>query len=384
MLQAVMGVSDELDALEAMEDVINECVEQLAGRKPTAGFLFTSCMDAEFNRLLELVDTAFPGLQLIGCTTDGEISSQEGFAEDSVALLLLCSDSLSFAAAIAENFSASPVDSLQAAYADCCNRLDATPRCGFVLPDGLTTIGVALDEVLQEVGGMDFPFFGGTAGDHYLFKTTYQFCNGKVYTDAAAILLLGGKCDLRVSVENGWTPIGSYYPVDHYEKNTVHTIDGKTALEFYEEHLGQYQPALTHVPLALYEKEGGEFCLRDSLYVSKEDGSIQFVGNFFDKGIVRLTTVFRDDVISAADRANDSILQETGSCPELVLVFSCTTRRQILGSRTNDELRKLQNYGRVPFFGFYCYGEIAPFAIGEPTRFQNDSYVVVSLSEPDG
>jgi hypothetical protein len=53
--------------------------------------------------------------------------------------------------------------------------------------------------------------------------------------------------------------------------------------------------------------------------------------------------------------------------------------RHVLGTRTNDKFSILHDHPTIPYFGFYCYGEIAPLEIGQPTRFHNDTYVVVSL-----
>jgi len=46
-------------------------------------------IDHDFAVVLEQINAQWPGMELIGCTTDGEMSSHILFAEDSLALVLL-------------------------------------------------------------------------------------------------------------------------------------------------------------------------------------------------------------------------------------------------------------------------------------------------------
>lgn len=379
MLHTAISVSDELDPIEATAAVIKDCRKQMLSITPQVGVVITSCMDADFKKMLQAIVDAFPGVKLIGCTTDGEICRDQGFSEDSVALLLLASENMEFAVTVAEDISKFPEQSFSRAFQECSEQLSANPACGIVFPDGITTIGIGLESLIRKVCGDNFPIFGGAAGDHYLFKTTYQFYDTRVLTDAMPMLLFGGQVQVYICALNGWTPIGPYYPVDRSEKNRVYSIDGKSALDFYQEHLGLHAPIISHIPLAVYKGESEKYFLRDSLHVREDDGSIDFIGSFPLDARIRLTTVFREDVIHAADQVNTAILSESGSDPDLVFVFSCTTRRHILGSQTNSELRVLREHPGLSFFGFYCYGEYGPVTTGDILECLNDSYVAVAL-----
>ena len=169
MIQAIIGISDDIDIGIALEEVFEQCRKQLGSRKPQAGMFFTSCMDADFSEILDKIQREFPGLQLVGCTTDGEISRKTGCIEDSLALLLLASDTLEFAVAVATNLSENAPESYLAAFREACQKLGRKPACAFTFPDGLTTMGIAIDKAIRHAFGDSFPVFGGTAGDHYLF-----------------------------------------------------------------------------------------------------------------------------------------------------------------------------------------------------------------------
>lgn len=382
MIQAVIGISDDIDLGVSIEEVLEQCRQQLGTCRPQAGILFTSCMDADFSEILGRILRVFPGLQLVGCTTDGEITRETGFIEDSLALLLLSSDTLEFATAVATNLSRNAKESLQTAYQEACLCLHKKPACAFIFPDGLTTMGVALDQVFRHAFGDSIPVFGGSAGDHYLFTGCYQFHNDKVYSDAAPILLIAGNVKINSAIQTGPIPTGLYYTLGRHKNNIVHEIDGKSAVAFFREHLGEYRKEFSEFPLAVYENNEANYFLRDPVHLNEEDGSISFVGTFPDHCTIRLTLVSRDDVLGAAAQANLSILsKKNGSPPELLFIFPCTWVRHILGSKTNETFTMLhQAPGKIPFFGFYCYGEIAPFTIGTPSRFHNDTYVIVALN----
>lgn len=382
MIHAVTGSSDDIDISVSIEEVIRQCRQKLGTTQPRAGILFTSCMDADFKEILDRILREFRGLQLIGCTTDGEITRQTGFIEDSLSLLLLSSDTLEFATAVATDLSQDAKESLRGAYQDACRKLDMAPACAFIFPDGLTTVNIALDEAFIHAFGDALPVFGGTSGDHYLFTGCYQFHNGTVYSDAAPMLVIGGDVRITSAVRTGPLPTGNHFNIDRHEKNIVYAIDGKSAVEFFQEHLGEYREEFSEFPLAVYEKNQEDYYLRDPIHLNEEDGSIAFIGTFPAHCTIRLTLASRDDVLVAAELANLIVLNnDSGMIPELILLFPCTWVRHILGTKTDDTFKLLrQAPGAIPFFGFYCYGEIAPFALGTPSRFHNDSYVITALS----
>lgn len=383
MVTVAIGVSDDIDVLEATSSVIEECRSQLAGRKPQAGLLFTSLIDIDHTQLLGEIKNAFPNIELIGCTTDGEIVPGHGFIEDSIALLLFASESVQFAASIATDLSLSAEESFTCAYKKCRDRLESKPVFGITLPDGLTTIGIRLDAVIQSAMGKTFPVFGGTAGDSFKLTKTYQFYDDSVYTDSAPILIFAGDLTVDSKICSGVEPIGPYLSIDSAKDNTVFIIDGQRAADIYEDFLGDYieERQAIQFPLAVYEEGVPGFYLRDPLEIDKESGSINFIGTFPDACKAKFVAVDREDILQSAHDANNHIVAgSTTDMPELVLVFSCTSRKHTLGTKTKEEFKQLLSVQQqIPFFGFYCYGEIGPLNIGESTLFHNDTYVAVGI-----
>jgi hypothetical protein len=91
VFKVVVGHSNDPDSLTAIAEVLQECTRSLAGVIPQAGVLFTA-INFEHALILPEIQIAFPGIQIIGCTTNGEISSILEFQQDSLTLMLFASD----------------------------------------------------------------------------------------------------------------------------------------------------------------------------------------------------------------------------------------------------------------------------------------------------
>jgi hypothetical protein len=120
----------------------------------------------------------------------------------------------------------------------------------------------------------------------------------------------------------------------------VRAIDGQPATEFHQESLGNADIThLTEYPLAVMADEGRGYYLR------------------------------------APGRTD-----EAGGKPALALCISCAGRRQILGSRTKEEGRIVnERLGDVPAAGFYGYGEIARLAKDGISHYHNETFTTVLL-----
>lgn len=384
MLSIAVSSSDDIEISSALDHIISDCEKQLDGAEAKAGIIFTSLMDADFSKMLVKVNLAFPGIHLIGCTTDGEIVPGDGFIQDSVSLLLFAANDISFSSSIALDISKDPDGSIVSAFQKCESELGETPKLGIVLPDGLSTIGIPLQSAIQLGTGNRFPIFGGTAGDDFRFTGTYQFFGDSVYSDALPVLMIGGNLQVESQIRIGPKPIGKRYAITSFEDNIVYTIDDEPASAFYERKLGEWakEVEIAQFPLAIYAGGSNTYYLRDPLSIDQETGAVSFIGNFENNSWARLTVISKSDILQAADEANEYALKSNGKeGPDLILIFSCTSRKHTLGIKAHREFTRLMEDGRgIPFFGFYCYGEIGPFSKDQPTCFHNDTYITISLS----
>ena len=150
-------------------------------------------------------------------------------------------------------------------------------------------------------------------------------------------------------------------------------IDGRPALAFYERYVGPGKPPTAN-PLAVFEGPGSDrFYLRTPLTYDREHGSIAFFGAIPDGATVQLTMAGIDQIFEGAKASVADALARfpDGARPDGALLFSCATRKFLLGTRAGGDA--------VPVGGFYCLGEIAPLATPDLTRFHNATMVSVLL-----
>ncbi|SDB34381.1 Uncharacterized conserved protein, contains FIST_N domain [Desulfonatronum thiosulfatophilum] len=391
MITAI-GHSNNPVAAGAVEEVLAQCRDILRDRSPSLGILFTSNMDINFQAVLDRILNAWPDLPLVGCTTDGEISDILLCAEDSLCLLLIHTEKVSFSIGLGENLSRDPEAAVNAAWTEAARKIkkkvghnNFTPRLGLVLAEGLKTFGVSVDQALRRVIGENFPLFGGMAGDGYQFRRTFQFFNDRVATDALILVLISGPVRFSMGLFSGLRPIGKTYAITKHKDNIVWEIDGMPAAIFMEQFLGQrnYQE-LPQFPLAVLT-EDGDFFLRAPVFINKDD-SITFVGTFPENPRIRLTEFDREAFIQAAHQTTRECLEHfPGSSPNLALLMPCTSRRHILGSRAMEEhavlLQHRDRHPKMRMFGMYAYGELGPLQGTNTTFFHNDTFALLLLKE---
>ena len=379
MFKVAIAQSLELDSADAMKDVLKQCHEQLQDLIPQAGILFTG-IDHDFQLILDRINENYPGIELIGCTTDGEMSSVHGFSDDSVTMMLFCSDKLFFKAGAADGISKETANTIKKTVDSVKLDFDGDAVLCITTPSGLTASGDNIVEGFRRSLGENFPIFGGTAGDQWRIKTTYQFYHDNVFTDAAPFLLIAGPLSYSFGVETGWIPIGTKDTVTKSENNVVYTIGQRTVLEFYKYLFGEstmvddVQPG--EYPLAVFEEDQESFYLRASIDVNRDKGSMVYAGNVPQGSTVQITHSTRSKIVEATKiSVKSSLSDHPVNNPSAALCFSCASRKQILGTRVKDEYDAFKkDFPDVPVIGFYTYGEIGPLGRDKPARFHNNTF----------
>jgi hypothetical protein len=383
MLKVAIGHSDDVDSADAIEAVLEQCQDPLNGLSAQAGLLFAS-IDQDFQLILDKINEAYPGIELIGCSTDGEFSSVLGFAEDSIALTLFHSDECEWKAGVGHDISKDPLGSLEQAVKNVMAHLHQEAKLCIVTPESLTVSGDSIVEGLRRQLGDNFPIIGGTAGDQLRVKQTYQFYKDQVLSNAAPFLLFFGPLLLSFGVESGWKPIGKKGKVTQVKNNILYQIDEKPATEYYQHYLKiELSEIVPEYPLAVYVEETENFYLRNPTFFNPEDGSISFMGDVPQNATVQITHVERDGIIKATETSVSQAQKNyPGSKPALAICFSCAGRKLVLGTRAHEEFQLLQkNYSILKVAGFYAYGEIAPLLPNTPSRFHNETFISLLIGE---
>lgn len=376
------GHIEDLDSTDAIEEALEACVERLGDRTPRAGLLFAG-IDHDHQVLVDAVEARYPGLPLIGGTGHGELSS-EGFAEDSVALMLLHSERVEFGTGVGEGVRADPEGAARGAAAQAKKGLTQPVRLGLTTPEGLGLDVKAVIDTIHAELGPDVPVCGGLAGDQVRFEQTYQFCNGRVYSDAVPVLVMAGPLRVATGVASGWVPIGDEHRLTKTEGQTIFEIDGEPVREVWDRYFGSFDLRGSRNMFVLYP-DGSEGDASREFYVCaashfQEDGSMVTLNPVIQGARIRFADATRDQVLDAAGSSAESARARYEGTPDAAFVFSCAARHAWLGTQVGRELGLLKEHvgADVPTLGFYTYGEICPLR-GSATPYTHGSTFVTVL-----
>ncbi|WP_017296896.1 FIST signal transduction protein [Nodosilinea nodulosa] len=379
MLKVAVGHSNDPDSQEAIDEILDQCRAELGEHQPQAGILFAA-VDFDHKLILQQIDRAFPGLDLIGGTTDGELSSVLEFQQDSLTLMLFSSDDIEIRAGVGRQISRSPVDIAHQAVEAVQQQLTQPVQLCIAIPESLTTSMVSILRGIEAAIG-SIPVFGGATADQWQYKCTHQFFRTDVLSDAVPFLLFAGNLAFSYGVAGGWYPIGRRSQITRAEKNIIYEIDHKPALELYRHYFDGSDPGDIH-PLAVFPPGESRFFLRGALDYDAESGTITVSGDVPEEATVQFTDASMEDVVAASQQAfAEALNQYPGGHPDAALFFSCAWRRQILGTRANEEYQAITRSLKHALLscGFYTYGEIAPLRDDGKTFFHNTTFVTLLM-----
>lgn len=380
MFQVVVGHSDDPDSENAIAEVLQECSRSLAGAIPQAGILFSGT-DFDHVLILRRIQDAYPKIELIGGTTNGEMSSILEFQQDSVTLMLFATDEVEIRAGIGRGASKDPALAAQEAIAQA--KSASPPQLCLTFPESLTSNAILILEGLKQSLGDDVLIIGGMAADDYIFEKTYQFFQDEVLSDSIPVLLFSGKLLFSHGVANGWTPISQHSRVTKVNRNVVYEIDGERALDYYQHYLGveQFMANFAIHALAVFEDQDN-FYMRAPNGYDLESGSVTFFSDVPEQAVVQITDTTPENILSACETSlKNALTHYPGVEPAAALLISCACRRRILGTLAKDEYQLVKKHlpKAIPCCGFYSYGEIAPLVSGGETQFHNKTFITLLL-----
>jgi hypothetical protein len=383
MFFSVVAQSEDIDAQGVLDELLEQCNDQLGDRIPQAGILFCT-IDLGHDQLVQGIDDEWPGIALIGCTTDGEFSSQLGYREDSSTLVLFGSDSVEIRAGLGRDVSKDIEAACDQAVAMAITDIEKDPTLCITFPESLTTSGQKIVEALGQKLGSDVPVLGGTAGDGFQLTGTFQFCGREVCQDSVPVLIFSEPLVYSFAVSSGYKPMGEPGIVTRSDGPVLHEIDDRPAIEFYRQRLGEQASPGPESPLAIIDKQGEVEYLRASLGVVEENGAVNYLGDIPQGAMVQITVADRGTILGGCRTSVERAFSDYphGKEPATALFFSCAGRKILLGTHTREELGVVESIigSQVPICGFYSYGEISPLNIDDPiSKYHNETFISLIL-----
>lgn len=331
--------------------------------QPDIGLAIFYCSDQyDLEALGSELRRLFGSVNLIGCTTAGEISPL-GYLSGSLAGVSLASPELRVATSRLEgvrSFGLSDGEStaagLRVEIGRRGRRCSGANTFGFLLIDGLCNHEEAVISTLSRSLG-DIPLFGGSAGDGTRFERTLVFHEGAFHEDVAVFTLVQTAQPFTVFKTQHFESASEKIVVTEADpaRRIVTEINGEPAGREFARVVGLDVEELTPMIFATHPvvvRIGGDDYVR-SIQKVNADGSLSFFCAI-DEGVV-LTVARGVDLVASLERAFDEVRQKIGP-PALVLGCDCILRRleieqRELGPRVSEIMKENQ------VVGFCTYGE---------------------------
>ncbi len=235
-----LGQSCATDARDAVADFY-----EMVARPDMELVLFFCSAAYDLDVLAHEMNRRFTGVQVVGCTTAGEIGP-EGCRDNSIS-------GVSFAAGVVcavtgylpdlQNFEVMDADALAL---DMLQRLerrqpraDASNTFAFLLIDGLSVREESVTGALQHRLG-ERPLVGGSAGDGVRFGRTLVYADGAFRADSFVLVLISTSLPFRPFKLQHFVPTDERVVVTaaDAERRIIHEIDGRPAAAAYAKLMG--------------------------------------------------------------------------------------------------------------------------------------------------
>jgi len=392
MIKANTGTSNNKDPFKAGAEA---CKEAMSKVKNPNLVMVVATVDYDQKKMIEGVRSVCSDALLVGCSSAGEITAK-GPISKHVAVMTLSSDSIQFSTGIGKDANKDSyktgVESAKAVK----KNAKKSPSLFMMFLDGLAENGAGAVRGVQKVFGSNFPILGGSAGDDFHFKKTYEYYNDQVLTNSMIGIGFSGKFSFGVGVRHGWEPIGLPMIVTKAKGSKLIEIDNKPALSIYEDYFGKKAQELIDEPIAkmaytyplgMGVKGSSELLIRDVVIANKK-GEIDCAAEIPEGSEIRLMLGDTNKAVKAAQEAAQNALDQlNGKKPKVIFMFNCMARCKLLGREVGKEIAAVQNIlGKsVPLIGLYTYGEMAPLAgkLGSKcfSVFHNETMALLVLSD---
>lgn len=394
MISVSIGMGKNDDARRAGADAVTQALATLPDKHAQCVVVFGSAL-IDQDALMSGIADAAPGVQMAGCSTAGEISSEGLASEGSVVIVAINSDQLhmgtGFGTHMEWNARRSGIDLAHTIQ----DAMETKMTSGIIFANVLSGgVEDALFGLYEQVGGPLVTLTGGAA-DNFTFYETSQYHDGRAFSDAVTGVGFGGTYSAASVMQHGFLPVGVLRHVTKSSGNIIEEIDGAPAIQLYEDYFGeQYSTMLqqgklsafaSSYPLGIYAEGREQLFLRSPLRVDVEKGVIVCGGRVPQGSNLRLMISDKQQAVTIARNAARELMRKlAGKKPKVVFMFSSSARRKLLGHSADREVRAVQEeIGReVPLAGFYSYAECAQDGnIGDAMVMHNGAVALFAITE---
>jgi hypothetical protein len=324
--------------------------------------MFFCSSEYDLEALAGEMRSLFAGVQVVGCTTAGEIGPA-GCRDHSISGASFPARDFTAASGCIFRLQQFEIARGQSVAQDLLRRLESLERgadahnsFAFLLIDGLSMREEPVAHVLQDSLGM-LPLVGGSAGDGSNLGKTQVYFDGRFRADSAVLVLVTTPLPFRIFITQHFVPTEQRIVVTaaDAEHRIVREIDGWSAAEAYARLVGTEVQGLDSMRFAaspVVVLLGGTNYVR-SIQKANRDGSLTFFCAI-EEGVV-LRVARGVDLVGNLERAFVKIQAAIGQ-PQVVIGCDCILRKmEIARSGQADRVEAVFRDNNV--IGFRTYGE---------------------------
>ncbi len=322
--------------------------------------IFYCSPDYNLEQLASALQARFAGINLIGCTTAGEITPL-GYLNGSITGVSLAAKDFTAMTLRIDDLQHFKISQGKMLTSELLTRFTAVAQSlkksfAFLLIDGLSVKEEVVVSVLSNaLEGI--PLFGGSAADGVNFQETLIYHDGAFHRDCALLTLVYTDYPFTIFKTEHFS--GSekkaVITLAKPEQRLVQEINGAPAALEYADLIGVNVAELGPTIYAMYPlviKVGGRYYVR-SIMAANEDNSLTFYCTINEGLVVTVATLgnITTNLIQLFDRIHDEIGE-----PALVLGCDCILRHKEIEKKAlfplvSDLMRKNN------VIGFSTYGE---------------------------
>ncbi|MBN1943151.1 MAG: FIST C-terminal domain-containing protein [Phycisphaerae bacterium] len=391
---AAVGWSEADDARQAVREAMEKARNQLADEKvvfayvaPTVGYDIETVMN-ELDKLLD------PGAKVYGITSGKAVMTQEGYHVGNVGAIavLLVGEGAGVRFGVGGVDGIEPAD-LHAQGAEAARRTLADAKASpdqkpeMILYCGNSYYGgeMKILEGIAEVIGKDSPVVGGNARDNDLTGKWHQFTRKKMYSKGLVLAAMFTDKKIGWAFESGFrlTETGGVVTKANPEGSLLYEIDGRPALDVYDEWLGgKLIPVLkgkTRAELVKYtglnplcrilKGEGGQvgYLVAHPIPTQEnlKDRALPVYSQILEGSEIRLFAGQWQNLLNRADQTTAKALRRAELTPNdtaFGVMYFCWGARNTIPLSEVPTIRLLvkNEIPGVPFIGVFTGGEQGP------------------------
>ena len=352
--EAQSCAAEARDAVRAFHDAVEQPEMALV--------VFFCSSEYDLDALADEMKRLFAGVQVVGCTTAGEIGPA-GYRDNSITGASFPAGSFHAVSGAIEGLrqfdparSRAVVADLQRSLEGLVPQADSANSFAVLLIDGLSLREEQVTQSLQEALGA-LPLVGGSAGDGLHFGRTSVYFDGSFRADSAVLTLITTRLPFKLFKTQHFVETEQRVVVTEADAahRVVKEINGLPAATEYARVLGMEasdldpnrfaaRPVVVMIDGAPYVR---------SIQSVNPDGSLTFFCAI-EKGLV-LRVAKGGDLVENLEQVFAGIRAEIGP-PQFVLGFDCVLRKLELSSGDRKD-RVAEILRRNNTIGFNTYGE---------------------------